>query len=200
MNKKLLRKKLALMLATLKKKRPFYTEIEYLESTGTQYIGTGLDYFADFEVGIQLRNNVINKALGNGIFYCMQRYNATQPYWSFTSSNSYISSVLITEHHVLKWKDDTIYVDGIQITTKQKSSNSGNSMSLFGAGRQTFPNMIYFCKLWNPDNGELVRDFIPVLDWNMTPCMYDRVTEQLFYNQGKGDFVAGREIHYVDYL
>ena len=198
---KKLRKKLALALANLKKKRKYYCEVEYLEGTGTQYIDTGLDYFADFEVGIKLRNNVSNKALGNGIFYCMQRYNATQSYWSFTTNNSsYVSSVLITEYHVLKWKDDTIYADGTQITTKQKSSNSGNNMSLFGAGGQTFPNIIYFCKLWNPSDGTLVRDFIPVLDWNMVPCMYDKVTETLFYNQGTGDFTAGREIHYVEYL
>ena len=46
-----------------------FTEVEYLESTGTQYIDTGLDYFADFEVGIKLASNATNKALisfGNG--------------------------------------------------------------------------------------------------------------------------------------
>ena len=36
-----LRKKLALMLANLRKRRAYYTEVEYLESTGTQYIDTG---------------------------------------------------------------------------------------------------------------------------------------------------------------
>ncbi len=41
---------------------------------------------------------------------------------------------------------------------------------------------------------------IPVLDWSGVPCMYDRVTEQLFYNQGTGSFVAGRQIHPVEYL
>ena len=30
--------------------------------------------------------------------------------------------------------------------------------------------------------------------------MFDRVTEQLFYNAGSGNFTVGREIHYVDYL
>ena len=75
-------------------------------------------------------------------------------------------------------------------------------MYLFGINNNGLSNpaymKLYYCKIY--DNGTLVRDFIPVLDWNMTPCMYDRVTEQLFYNQGTGDFVAGRQIHPVEYL
>lgn len=36
------------------------------------------------------------------------------------------------------------------------------------------------------DNGTLIRDLIPVLDNSGVPCMYDRVSQQLFYNQGTG--------------
>lgn len=204
---KKLRRKLALALANLKKKRKYYCEVEYLEGTGTQYIDTGLDYFADFEVGIQLRTSVSNKALGNGAFYCMQRYNQANPYWYFSTgtgtSNSYITSTPITEHHIMKWKDNKIYSDGVLLTDFTKDSNAPNRMYLYsGDGGNKYPNMIYFCKLWNPDNGELVRDFIPVLDWDMKPCLFDRVTEQLFYNQATSgdDFSYGRQIHYVDYL
>ena len=202
---KKLRKKLALMLATLKKKRPYYVELEYLEGTGTQYIDTGLDYFADFEVGIKLRNNVSNKALGNGAYYCMQRISSAAPYWQFTRSSyaAYNTQTPITEYHVMKWKDNKIYSDGVLLTEFTKNSNTPNRMYLYSAeGNNKYPNMIYFCKLWNPNNGELVRDFIPVLDWDMKPCMYDKVTEQLFYNQATSgnDFSYGREIHPVDYL
>ena len=31
----------------------------------------------------------------------------------------------------------------------------------------------------------------PVLDKNGIPCMYDKVTDQFFYNQGTGQFIAG---------
>ena len=57
---------------------------------------------------------------------------------------------------------------------------------------------IYCCKIY--DNETIVRDFIPVLDWNDKPAMYDKVTGQLFYTQGTKDFTYGREIHRVDYL
>ena len=43
-------------------------------------------------------------------------------------------------------------------------------------------------------------NLLPVLDWSYVPCMYDKVSGRLFYNQGSGSFTYGREIHYVDYL
>jgi hypothetical protein len=50
---------------------------------------------------------------------------------------------------------------------------------------------IYYAKFWNKQTGNLVGDFIPVLDPNGTPCMYDKVTEQFFYNNGSGEFLYG---------
>ena len=206
MSKKLLRRKLAGVLSNLKRKRKYYCEVEYLEGTGTQYIDTGLDYFADFEVGIQLRTSVSNKALGNGTNYCMQRISGSAPCWQFTNGSAasvYNTQTPITEHHVMKWKDNKVYADGIYLSDLEKSLNAPYRMCLFGVSSvNKYPNVIYSCKLWNPDNGELVRDFIPVLDWDMRPCMYDRVSGQLFYNQATtgNDFSYGREIHYVDYL
>lgn len=187
-----------------KKRKPYYCEVEYLESTGTQYIDTGIDYFADFEVGVKLRQSVANKVLGNGAFYCMQRYNASNPYWQFTnggSTTSYNTTAPITEHHVMKWKDNKIYADDVLLTEFTKNLNTPNRMYLFSAdGSNKYPNMIYFCKLWEPNSGLLVRDFIPVLDFSLKPCMYDKISGKLFYNAGTGDFSYGREIHYVDYL
>ena len=57
---------------------------------------------------------------------------------------------------------------------------------------------LYRCKII--EEGIVIRDYIPVLDWSMTPCLYDKVSESLFYNQGTGNFTYGREIHYVDWL
>lgn len=41
---------------------------------------------------------------------------------------------------------------------------------------------IYWMKMW--ENGNLVRDFQPCLDASSTPCLYDRVSKQTFYNKG----------------
>ena len=48
---------------------------------------------------------------------------------------------------------------------------------------------IYSAKIY--DNDVLVRDFIPVLDSNNVPCMYDKVEHKFYYNAGTGQFIAG---------
>ena len=40
-------------------------------------------------------------------------------------------------------------------------------------------------------NGVLDRDYIPVIDKNGAACLYDKVSGQMFYNQGSGDFKTG---------
>lgn len=39
----------------------------------------------------------------------------------------------------------------------------------------------------------LIMDFVPALDEKGTPCMFDLVNRQSFYNQGPGAFIAGVE-------
>ena len=67
-------------------------------------------------------------------------------------------------------------------------------MYIFGIHRTSSNKFIgnmrlYYFKLYN--DGVLIRNFIPVLDKNGTPCMYDKVTGQFFYNAGTGNFIAG---------
>ena len=45
----------------------------------------------------------------------------------------------------------------------------------------------YYTKIWK--NNNLVRDYVPTLDNNNVPCMYDNVSQTYFYNLGTGDFI-----------
>lgn len=49
-------------------------------------------------------------------------------------------------------------------------------------------------------NGEEYRKYIPCLDLNNIPCMYEKGTGTLAYNDGTGNFVAGRTITEVDWM
>ena len=195
-----LRRKLMMMLTRGKKK---YKPLKYLESTSTgtytsgQYIDTGLDYFADFEITAMQSESAGMKALGTLTTYCVERENATTNAWRFRNGEStfFTTSLLVTDLHTLKWKNGKVYGDGLELGSFAKTTGT-NRMYLFGAATPTdlakinrYPLRISSCKLWHPTTGELVRDFIPVLDSNNVPCMYDRVTEQFFYNQGTGDFL-----------
>ena len=55
-----------------------------------------------------------------------------------------------------------------------------------------FVGNIYNCKVW--DNDVLIRDMIPVTDYQGTPSMWDFETEKYYYNKGTGtDFIFGNE-------
>lgn len=82
-------------------------------------------------------------------------------------------------------------------------SNTANPLSFFRDFRASPNNIfggyrIYSCKI--KQDGVLARDYVPVLDWNMTPCLYDKVNNTLTYNTGSGTLNYGRQIHYVPYI
>lgn len=44
-------------------------------------------------------------------------------------------------------------------------------------------------KMSNWKTGEILYDFIPCLDNNNKPCMYDLVSQKSFYNSGTNEFL-----------
>lgn len=38
------------------------------------------------------------------------------------------------------------------------------------------------------ENQNIIRDFVPVLDKNNTPCFFERIQNKFYYNQGSGTF------------
>ena len=53
---------------------------------------------------------------------------------------------------------------------------------------------MYFYNFRLYDNDVKIMDLIPVKDSNNIVCLYDKVSKTFFYNQGTGNFTAGREI------
>ena len=65
--------------------------------------------------------------------------------------------------------------------------NSNNSYS----GKDTGVNKLRIYDVQIYDNNVIVRNFIPVLDKNGVPCMFETIENKLYYNAGTGSFVAG---------
>lgn len=62
---------------------------------------------------------------------------------------------------------------------------SGSDVSL----NRDFMGNIYYAKIYDGEN--LVRDFLPCLDADGVPCLYDLISKTAFYNQGTGSFTWG---------
>lgn len=96
-------------------------------------------------------------------------------------------------------------IGGETITNTSATFTSAYPLYLFACDNAGTPAnhsnfKMYYCKIWN--NGEIVRNYVPVLDNNGVACLYDKVSEQLFYGQGTGYFGANETSIYkaVNYI
>lgn len=194
--KKLMKKKLALMLSNLKRKRPFYTEVEYLESTGTQYIDTGfvLNSTKKVSVGFSVSSNQESKVPmgvydGTNWTYIVYAYGSNGLVTFNNSTSNTLGSFNSNRHDVsVDYKNLTYTYDGVSNTLAGTPRDYELNLYLFGRNNRGTPDAffnglkVYYLRAY--DNGVLIRNMIPVLDWDYVPCMYDKVSGQLFYNQG----------------
>lgn len=196
------------------------TEVEYLESTGTQWIDTeykpnpattkidcafcGLSNGSTQMFGVRTvassssenNTNICFGPVGNKIYI--------RGDWIRQNSNL-VTDIEPEEYVHLTAHNQTVSINGTEYSSTLEKSDTylDYNFCLFAcstAGTVQFYNKIrqYYFKIY--DNGVLVRDFVPVLDESNVPCMYDKVSKQCFYNKGTGTFTAGRKINYVDYL
>lgn len=193
----------------------FFTPVEYLESTGLQYIDTG--FFPNQDTRVVVEFKAISGYYGT-IFGARTAANTNtfSVLYGMNSSEGILDDYA-NERKTLGSKifNQTIIIDKVKSITYVLNKATGNviyqgsheyvnfqttvSLYLFAMNSGGAANvnevgtrLIYSAKIY--DNGTLVRDFIPVLDGGNIPCMYDRITDQYFYNQGTGDFIAGPTI------
>lgn len=186
-----------------------YTKLEYIESSGTQYIDTGFKPNQNTIVEFEISSNESNK----GYFGC----NGT-----IRDDNENVGLVLYEENAKYKYK----YSYTGQLTTIRHGSkdvilmnknkliiNDNEAVTINNPGTVDFESIynayifgwnqagtlrnpcsmkLYYCKIY--DNNTLIRDFIPVLNAENVACLYDKVSKTYFYNQGTGSFTAGSVI------
>lgn len=192
-----LRRKLLAFLQS-QKKTAEYTELEYLESTGTQWIDTGVKGYITCEITAQgsisaTTSNVIIGTTGDGGSF-FGSYGSTNK-WSVGAGTNATSDVSFTEKKTftirfLSTETTNFTVDGKTYSRTESTVDTSYNYALFLCMRdKDYPAYakIYSCKIWN-ETGLLIRDFIPVLDKDLVPCMYDKITGKYLYNQGDGEF------------
>ena len=188
------------------KRLPYDTEVEYLESTGTQYIDTGI-----VSSGFGIRADVVcaqtqsggemaivGRSRGDG-FELYSNYAAGK-FGLWNRSGNYIeltrqlvlSRVYSISAEITTTPTMTLSIDG-NVTTKSITSATiadGNIL-VFKHTSYYFKGCIYSCKIYV--NGTLVRDYIPVRK-GAVGYLYDRVSGELFGNAGTGAFAYGNDV------
>jgi hypothetical protein len=187
----------------LKGEKP-YTEIEYIESTGTQWIDTGYAIntstdsveFVFQNIGSTIykwfmgeHDNGARFGLGTGDGTAKRNvaYGAT----TYKVSDAQI----FNSAHTFIANENGVFLDGSKVTNFA-SFSSTSSIYLFNLNLNN-TNYCGAAKVWSYKHyrdGSLIRDLIPVLDKDNIACMYDKVSGQFFYNKGTGNFIAGNKI------
>ena len=192
-----------------------YQRVEYLESSGTQYIDTGISppqlgdrFLYHVEIMWQSRSN---RQLMGAQNICFWGLNAAGRYESFnaTAYNGSTTSFDVVEFVMAKaggktYRRFTYINQELQSSAWSSSSAFATSnICIFGIletdGQALDTRYPCSCKIrsfriFNDQTGDVYFDAVPVRV-GQVGYMYDKVSGQLFGNAGTGDFVIGPDIN-----
>lgn len=193
---------------------PYDSKVEYLESTGTQWIDLGVKIDTEMDVSLTFiptadqggysvgvgifgtRNGINNINIScyytNSIVFCDYNSSSYGPYRAIVT-NSPIGKLLV--FNLSKYRRE-ITVNGVSTsnTTTYPSSFSAsqNTRLLWIAGNDSIYSAKAIGKLYQFSIAGIM-EFIPVRVGTVG-YMYDRVSGQLFGNSGTGAFVLGPDV------
>lgn len=181
-----------------------YTQLEYIQSSGTQWIDTGFKPNQNTRVlaDCDLMSGVYPTAFGawsssGGAKYILLALSDTVARYYYNLSEI-DKNVAIKGRHTLDMNKNKLIVDNVEIVTVAASTFSvSQSLYLFtfhgGESEVNFKTTAkyYSCKIY--DNDTLARNFIPCKNADGVIGMYDTVNSQFYQNAGTGEFTAGGE-------
>ena len=186
---------------------PYDAEIEYIESTGTQYIDTGITLVYATEV-MEMNLDIAitsgsSRQLNGANGYLFFGVNASQKFEiSGTAAGNYNSDFHDWYLYTKVNKKVIGMIDGVAYTgstTVSSSNNNVYSIYLFAIGGANGAAAALFIKqklkqATIKKGGVVVRDFIPVRV-GQVGYLYDKVSGSLFGNAGTGDFTFGNDVN-----
>lgn len=195
-------------------KKPYYCEVEYIESTGTQYIDTGIIGNGEFEVSYKFRktnadkkNTIIAGARSATQHLILGQITENNKFtYGYLNNYTTLSSVIIEQNKDYEVKisykngSQIVTINGVNVASSNWSGEEKTDLNILLFKRNfysdndklnSFIGRIYLCKIIQ--NGTLVRDFIPCL-LNGEVGMWDKVNKVFYPNAGTGEFLKGKII------
>ena len=190
-----------------------YQQVEFIQSTGTQYIDTGFYPNQDTKVEIKVMGTVLRSGAMFGVrsisktnrFILNYYFEATtkESLIQFQYGNIVPSATFsdITNIHTYSMDKSGVYIDDISYIENVETETFSSTLPLYVFGNNDggvvqyniFNGKMYFCKIY--DNGVLARDFIPCYrKADNKAGMYDLVSGNFYTNKGTGEFILGGEV------
>lgn len=186
-----------------------YTRLQYIESTGTQYIDTGIspNPSSVFDIDFQY----VSGNYGDTNYFGCEDYNSIycRIYWRTNLNPQYIGSLYCDNNNIQGWRQSSGYTnrhlwhiesnnmqcDGITVLTTNTVTHSTNlhfilfASNMNGNIRNYSKARLYF---FEGKDSNLHKIMIPALRTaDNTPGLYDLVNNQFYTNAGTGEFLYG---------
>lgn len=185
-----------------------YVRLSYIESSGTQYIDTGVDETIYLTVDCKLGNpNPTNSYLygaqqNSGSWMYNGLYaNTTGIEYNWANvmklNNPNPTSVELFQRLSGSTVNITANGQSVQVNIGTTSSGARFYIGACNGGQRIYPNTmrIYYFKMRNDPSQELVRSYIPAKRRsNNAIGLYDLVTQTFYLNAGTGVYTEGPAI------
>lgn len=191
-----------------------YTQVEYIESSGTQDIDTGInviDIFNTCKIVEVAQYTSLDRQQFGFLYFKSETSNENCFFAPIAIYNNYFfaqmaprtgQSLTVADTNKHKFITDNLnqkaYIDedSYSITATNNSDILSGNLHLFnrnGATVQTYcKKKLYKMTIYN--NDIVIADFIPCKNQNNEVGLYDLVSNTFFGNSGTGSFVAGNEV------
>ena len=194
---------------------PYLRRVAYLKATGTQFLNPQVQL--EFPVKLNARHKFeTGNPTGGGIIAIYKNSSSRNIYLACSRANGYLGyrldennvytryyadrETLFREVEVfMDQGDQYMIIDGEISASSSLVSNKPiivGSPYIFAVNEVGNPSPSIFAHMsvsyiTLQINEKKILDLIPVLDLSGRPAMYDKVSGQLFYNQGTGEFIWG---------
>lgn len=189
------------------KRKPYDAQVEYIESTGTQYVDTGVivSSIGHVSVDLEFTTNVSNQGILGSEARSGSSNAQKERFYGLVStsegavSGGYIDFGNMTNSRLLATSAATgmrLVVDH-DVNVPSSTKTDGATIYIFAVSNQngTGPTgskaqfKLRYLRVLDKSS-VLIRDFIPVRK-GTTGYLYDKVSKQLFGNAGTGSFTLG---------
>ena len=180
-----------------------YTAVDYLQSSGSQYINTGRKLTQDSDITIDF--SIVGEINRNaGIFGSRESASKNNlALFQITSPNTFngdfseylnhrftaASSLERTKIQINKagvWVNDILKKSWSDVADFETPTNG----LIFDVGNNNWSGNKAVMRLYSYTDGDAQR-LVPCLDANGVPCLYDLIGKTALYNQGSGSFTWG---------
>ena len=181
-----------------------YTELEYIESSGTQYIDTGFKPNQDTRVVCDTEFAASTTAywlFGSRVSTNDRNYSFLTYQGGYRSDyNDTAGNVIggVSGRFIVDKNKNITYIDEVvKDELSYGAFQSTYNLYIFRGNNGGTPSAsntakIYSCQIY--DNGTIIRDYVPVKNSSDLVGLYDVVNDEFYQNAGTGTFTAGPEI------